>query len=158
MCQTMNVQSDMLKALFSESRYGDGLRERIAGRCRVSLSLVDQWIQGEKIMSLDYLPALYEITGNPLVYQMLIPPDCMFIESTLKPAQRDVLMAAADAARESGEAQREVLNGMADGILGPDELDGIATEHREAATAHMAVAALADERKQAVSAPGGYCA
>lgn len=148
MCQTMNVQSDMLKALFSESRYGDGLRERIAGRCRVSLSLVDQWIQGEKIMSLDYLPALYEITGNPLVYQMLIPPDCMFIESTLKPAQRDVLMAAADAARESGEAQREVLNGMADGILGPDELDGIAHEAREAATAHMAVAVLADERKR----------
>ena len=158
MCQTMDVQSAMLKALFEASGYGDRLAERIAERCNVSMSLVDQWRSGEKIMSLDYLPALYEITGNPLVYQMLIPPDCMFIESTLKPAQRDVLMAAADAARESGEAQREVLNGMADGILRPDELDGIATEHREAATAHMAVAVLADERKQAVSAPGGYCA
>lgn len=139
MCQTMNVQSDMLKALFEASGYGDRLAERIAGRCRVSLSLVDQWIQGEKIM-------------------MIIPVNTLFIETSSKPAQRNVLMAAADAARESGEAQREVLNGMADGILGPDELDGIATEHREAATAHMAVAALADERKQAVSAPGGYCA
>lgn len=150
MCQSLSLQTSMLRALFASSDYGDSLARMIAEKCGVSIPLVYQWADGSKTMSPDYLPVLYAETGDSRVYSMLMPVGAVFVPPSGKPAQKDVLRMAAAAMRESAEAQTATLESMADNLLEYGELDYMLTQAQEATAAQAAFAVAIKNRMEAV--------